>query len=462
MKEPKDHDDTLLEEPVIEGKNDLTNNVWVNFDLLYGHFKKEERERRLNDFNKLYTVLKPYLTPREEIKIDEVLLEQYINAHQEENRRYIKKILSKIKYINYSKFKEELIIQINNFNKKIGDKKYVLVIGSLTVSGDNQFVGQWQLFKSGFWTLLVGWEHLKNPYDIVFSLDIAYRLHNKDKIYDYLLLDDCSYSGSQLIDNILSKFIYQTCFYENKCYDRAISSDEHVLVRNIDKKINIHLIIPFISYIALNKINDLSTRSVLKITTYNSYNIKSFGNLFNSDEIEKINALYSKVSREFASFSSLIPIIFQHKIADAVSTIEIILIKGQVLDDPEKNIIFIRNCMYNEMNHIRKHLDPSKINYKYSKLDCPVPPYLYFPEIIHRHINQTSSIKSIFANIIQKINDRELIKNTKSKTRNIVLPNDKSSNDKSSNDKSSNDKSSNDKSSNDKSSNDKSSNNEKK
>jgi len=126
---------------------DLTDNVWINFDLFYTHFKKEERERRIRDFNKLYVVLKPYLAPGEEIKVDETILENYINEHQEENRRLIKKILSKIKYIDYNKFKEELITQINIFNKNIGDRKFILVIGSLTVSGDNQFIGQWQLFK---------------------------------------------------------------------------------------------------------------------------------------------------------------------------------------------------------------------------------------------------------------------------------------------------------------------------
>ena len=97
--------------------------------------------------------------------------------------------------------------------------------------------------------------------------------------------------------------------------------------------------------------------------------------------MDKIKKLYS-FHISWVDVDNLIPIFFDNKIADSISTIDLILIKGQVLDDPKKRYVFIDACIYNsdkeEFNP--KSTDGLKFNEK--KLYCPKPPYLDFPELL--------------------------------------------------------------------------------
>ena len=84
----------------------------------------------------------------------------------------------------------------------------------------------------------------------------------------------------------------------------------------------------------------------------------------------------------WSDIGSLIPIFFEHKIADLVSTIDLILIKGQVLDNPKKRLVFINSCMYNMKDPNKRELNPKLKDYNYKKLYCPNPPYLNFKKIL--------------------------------------------------------------------------------
>lgn len=80
--------------------------------------------------------------------------------------------------------------------------------------------------------------------------------------------------------------------------------------------------------------------------------------------------------------NDLIPIFFNHKIEDSISTIESILIKGQVIDSQKKRYVFINSCIYNKNNPNTELFNPNYKSYHYKKIYCPKLPYLYFSELL--------------------------------------------------------------------------------
>lgn len=100
--------------------------------------------------------------------------------------------------------------------------------------------------------------------------------------------------------------------------------------------------------------------------------------------MDKIKKLYSSYI-SWTNIENLTPIFFAHKIADSISTIELILIKGQVLDNPKKRYVFIDNCIYKKNDPEKEVFNPKTINgvkFNNKKIYCPKPPYLYFSELL--------------------------------------------------------------------------------
>jgi hypothetical protein len=70
------------------------------------------------------------------------------------------------------------------------------------------------------------------------------------------------------------------------------------------------------------------------------------------DKIKKLYLFYDS----YVNVDNLIPIFFDHKIADADSTIDLILIKGQVLDNPKKYMYLLMLVYIIKIILIRKNL----------------------------------------------------------------------------------------------------------
>ena len=81
------------------------------------------------------------------------------------------------------------------------------------------------------------------------------------------------------------------------------------------------------------------------------------------------------------------PIFFEHNTADMVSPIDLILIKGKVLDDPDKQMVFIDACEYNSKDSKKYDLNPKNKDFYQRKLYCPNPPYLDFKKILLEKLN---------------------------------------------------------------------------
>ena len=91
-------------------------------------------------------------------------------------------------------------------------------------------------------------------------------------------------------------------------------------------------------------------------------------------KIQKINSNFYKNYNPL----NLIPIFFDHKIADGVSTVELILTKGQVLDNYDSRLIFVNPC-----DKLYDNLSEQEL---FKTLYCPIPPYHSFKKLLEENL----------------------------------------------------------------------------
>lgn len=362
----------------------MEDNLFTNKNLFSQHFKKDLRQKRLDDFKQLYNILKDYLVPFQKAEINEEKLNEYVNLYKDENKQFIKNVLNSIIHIPFDKFLKDSIEMIEKFNKYIEKKKkYVFVIGVNNDVGASNL--DFNIYKSNLWMFMLMYEHLKvKPYDILLNLRIGIQLYGDE--YDFLIVDDCIYSGTQIVDQVL---------YENASEALYKFSDSFVVKSEMlkpmfkpvqMKNININLVVPYLSLIGNNKLCDVGLLTSLNIIKYNKYIVNPFRNVLNIDDLNKLYDFYRSFDFNLNT-DNLIPIFFDHKISDALSTIELVLIKGQVLDDKTKRKVFIDACEYNkEKNPFYQNFDSSKSDFNYKKLYCPQPPYIFFENILKKNL----------------------------------------------------------------------------
>ena len=229
------------------GGGNFQDNMFLNKEYFGMHHALKYRSKRLQDFQQIIRKLKDKLIPKNKTEIDQKLLKKYIKLHKKENRPLIEAITKNLHYVSFKEFYKQLCVQINRFNNYIKEnniKKYVFVLG---VGSDDGFSSSdYNLFKSNMWVFLLAYKHLKiKPYDIILNLNIAIRLHYPD-VRDFLFVDDCSYSGSQLVDSVLKNAASELLYDHADAY--VINDNKQVAYAPIlDKKINVHLLIPYMS-----------------------------------------------------------------------------------------------------------------------------------------------------------------------------------------------------------------------
>jgi len=323
--------------------------------------------------------------PKNPAIINKSKMNHYINLHKKQNRPLMKQILDKLQYVSFDEFYDNLIHQVKLFNSYLKTnkiKKYVYVIGVGDDLGSSST--NFNIFKSNFWTFLLSYKYLDvKPYDIMLNLNTSLRLHYPD-IKDYLIMDDCSYSGDQLVNCVLYSGSTELMFKkENTFMTNDMTKNPMYDVVN-NKICNIHLIVPYLSKPAFNLINDLELKTGFNIKKYVSVIINPYKDLLDKDTLDKIRNLY-QIFQLWNDFGNYIPIFFSHKIADSLSTIELIIVKGQVIDNPKKRYVFIDVCEYKKNDPDRYDLNPSDPNYNNKKVYCPIPPYLHFQKILQKN-----------------------------------------------------------------------------
>jgi hypothetical protein len=364
------------------------NNIYLNKDSFIKHHQIEFRNQRINDFKEIYKILKNNLKPKSKASINEKNLNKYINLYKKENKEFIREVIQNTVYVSFKKFYAELKFQIEKFNRYLKDNsisKYVFVLGVGSDSGASTL--DFNIFKSNLWVFMLGWKYLKiKPYDILLNLNTALRLHYP-KIKDFLLVDDCSYSGDQMFNQVIKVASTEFLFHDKKGYLIKTETKNTVYQPIQEKLANIHLVIPYLSKIAYEKIKELDLLTGFNIIRYNSYIINPFKDILNSTTLKTVSELYKNFYK-FVDFGNLIPIFFEHKIADMISTIDLILIKGQVIDEPKKRLVFVDSCEYSKKTNFNPEYNYNKKDFNYDKIYCPEPPYLFFQQILKKYYNQ--------------------------------------------------------------------------
>jgi hypothetical protein len=353
----------------------MQNNIFTNKDLYEYHFNIEHKERRMQDFMNIYNVLKSHLEPKTKAKIDENKLQKYINLYKDENKEFIKNILHLIIHIDYDKFCSDTFEQLEKLNNNIKNKKYIYILGVNNQNGSSNT--DYNIYKSNLWMFMLIFDKLETkPVDILLNIKIAIQLYGDD--VEYLIVDDCSYSGTQIIQKVLYNDASETLYKYPNSYLIKNNVYKKTIFKPIQKhNIKVHLFIPYLSYIAWIKINELNLLTCFDIIRYEKYILNELGTLLSSEDCNKLNTFYSYFYGDYNALN-LIPIFFDHKIADGLSTIELILTKGRVLDDPKSHLIFINPC-----DELYDNLTPADL---IMPLYCPIPPYQLFKKILEEQL----------------------------------------------------------------------------
>lgn len=111
---------------------------------------------------------------------------------------------------------------------------------------------------------------------------------------EYLIVDDCSYSGTQIVEHVLysdapeAMYKYPSSYLiKNDIYKKTMFKP--VQIQNI----SIHLFFPYVSFIAWNKIQELKLITCFDIVLYEKYILNEFGTVLNEKYSEKLYRLYS-------------------------------------------------------------------------------------------------------------------------------------------------------------------------
>ena len=350
----------------------MNSNIFTNKELYSYHFNITNRQRRLDDFIKIYNILKKHLEPKSRARINENKMLKYIELYKEENKDFIKRILHSINHISFEKFCSDTWGQLEKFNSNLKGKKYIYILGVNNQIGSSN--SDFNIYKSNLWMFMLLWDKLKiKPFDILLNVKIAIQLYG-DSV-EYLIVDDCSYSGTQIVENVLYSDASETMYKYSSSFLIKKDVHEKTMFKPIQThNIKIHLFIPYISFIAWHKIQELKLLTCFDIITYEKYILNEFNAILAQEDATKLNTLYSNIYVNHYNPLNLIPIFFDHKIADILSTIELILIKGQVLDNNDLHLIFVEPCdkLYSDL----QEQDKFKILY------CPIPPYHSFKKIL--------------------------------------------------------------------------------
>ena len=353
----------------------MENNIYTNKELYYYHFDKNSKEIRIRDFLQIYNILKSHLEPKNKAHINENKMLEYVNLYKEENREWIKRVLHSVLHIDFDKFCSDCWEKISKLNSNIKEKKYVYILGVNDQIGSSN--ADFNIYKSNLWMFMLIWDKLETkPIDILLNVKIAIQLYGDD--VEYLIVDDCSYSGNQIVDQVLYLDASESLYKYTSSY--LIKNDVYkkTMFKPVSKhNIIVHLFIPYLSFIAWNKINELSLLTCFNIIRYEKYILNEFGAVLSIEDSNKLYKLYSNIYKNYNPLN-LIPIFFDHKIADNMSTIELILTKGQVLDNKELKLIFVEPC-----DKLYSHIEEKDL---YSTLYCPIPPYHLFKKILEEKL----------------------------------------------------------------------------
>jgi len=278
------------------------------------------------------------------------------------NNELVKKFFKLIRHISFKEFYSAIVKKTNEFNQIIGNQKYILIVnGGMDLRKYNKNLDKVKE-KSNYWISKLVYLNLNiKPniildynYNRLISESINTSISDGTKSINILMCDDMMYSGNQMIGYI--KNIVSNIF------------EEFQDIQNI----NLYLIIPFISSMALDRISNITLNYIHEETkSYSSFDIsgkslninilfeediKSLSNYFSNEEYFNLSKIFDKqmfegsVNLDTINEKPHVAIYFDHKLADYQSSFPLIIPK------------IITRCK--NIKYLDNRIPP-----------CPVPPY---------------------------------------------------------------------------------------
>lgn len=332
-------------------KTDVNNPINpTNIAILQYHYNNDlTRYQRFIDLMKKHKSNNQLYIPSGKYKINRKLKDHFL---MDAERYYGKQVSDTLRliiemttYVTFDDFYQSLGKCVESFLKKIGNSPYIFL-----------YLGRED--KSNFWVTQLALDYIINkypqnlPYDILRNYkDVEYVYGEDASKFKYVAFDDCSYSGLQLSDHI-----------------------EYELDNNPNKN-NLYVIVPYISGAAYKIISEADSigeeytknnliyeYKILKISEIlkNQGYSKEFIDNFFKNLLVYLNDFDIGPDKESAEYEDEdwnhnvdnVPIYFDHKIADSVSTYPKLYSFGIIYDKNDHVYVYhwlIKNCI-NSLN----------------------------------------------------------------------------------------------------------------
>jgi hypothetical protein len=230
-------------------------------------------------------------------------------------RGFALKIAENLEYISFNSFMQQLRITISDFNQKIADASYIIIIAE--DRSDKLRGGCSDTWVLG---LVLEYINIKPPNAIIFIKDACDYLTKHKDINNILILDDAAYSGSQK-----RGFLHD---YFNGRYKKQISPQYKERLSEINLYLGFGYCTEFAAKVLLKTANNFKS-----ITLLNYHVMRSVLQCFNQDEVtyaKKYSIGYLDARHSLTYFD--------HRIADFESFFQTIS-DGNALFIPAPNIM---------------------------------------------------------------------------------------------------------------------------
>ncbi|WP_075882971.1 phosphoribosyltransferase-like protein [Candidatus Protochlamydia sp. W-9] len=210
------------------------------------------------------TMGEPQRSP--EKQIDGHAYKQWVESYEAKYQPALNNLQNKITYVSYEVFHEALTRAYQQFDGKVAD--YIALVEP---EKSQKWVTE-LVMKQGFDAkayLCVGEEGAAR---LEYSLD---QMEGNKNVRDYVIVDDGSYSGNQMANNISSA-------------NRIIQKKTEV------EQPTFHVIIPYITQTALNKLKELQKDKGIKLEIYHAVIMKTISEEIRPQDLSKIKDIFWK------------------------------------------------------------------------------------------------------------------------------------------------------------------------
>ncbi|MBF0522531.1 MAG: glycerophosphodiester phosphodiesterase [Candidatus Omnitrophica bacterium] len=249
--------------------------------------------------------------------IDLVKAEQWVAAHKDPRIRDLAQfLLDHVNHVTQKKFEEALQETVDDFNAKMGDKPYVLLVPSWR--GDRSEWWTYQLalekgLKPAKNIIRMGKTDLRDGMDVLkeYSQDILKQIRATG-VVDIVVMDDAVYTGQRILEN-----------------PRILLHDKHINPQET-KDLNFHVVTPFMSVGLEEKLTQMrqSYYDGGQIFVYKHQTMPTMVSIFQSD-LKRKALLEEFFPHLEEGFPYLTLTYFQHKVPDELSLFYWVL-KGKI------------------------------------------------------------------------------------------------------------------------------------